>query len=319
MPNSPIIMAPQFFDLEAAADFLGNGAIEVPEFQAEILDLVRRRGVFGQRLNYVPATGQPTRYFEQTAIALGAFTDPRNISPSATSPTRIENSVTLRAVTGQINFSLFDVEVTQQQAMFAMLVAKDLHDLVEGTLQVEDKALWNGNNGLSAVTFNGVLNTSGITTGSIAPGASIVDSIRSQVAQMVNNQTYVVKPTAIYYSPVAGNYLEQEIKTNSYYVAGTQEVVAGVDVTTIRTQAGILPLIPAWEMPQLTGGPTGAQYPIVIMTENLMEYHYVTSQNPRVFQLGLISDLASKFVTIKFGTLVVKGASYAHAVLNLQR
>src|SRR5512143_1070156 len=55
--------------LSAAADFMGPGAIEVPRFESEILDLVRRRGVLGQRIRTVPATGQPSRYFEQRTIA----------------------------------------------------------------------------------------------------------------------------------------------------------------------------------------------------------------------------------------------------------
>jgi hypothetical protein len=51
-----------------AADYIGPGAIEVPLYQTEILDIVRRRGIFGQRIKQVPATGHPSRYFEETAI-----------------------------------------------------------------------------------------------------------------------------------------------------------------------------------------------------------------------------------------------------------
>ena len=48
-----------FSDMAAAADFLGPGAIATPMFAPEILDMVRRRGVLGQRIKSVPATGQP--------------------------------------------------------------------------------------------------------------------------------------------------------------------------------------------------------------------------------------------------------------------
>ena len=67
-------MNAQFIDLNAAADFLGPGAIEIDRYQTEIFDIVRRRGVFGQRIRQVPATGHPSRFFEQTAI----------VSPTAT-------------------------------------------------------------------------------------------------------------------------------------------------------------------------------------------------------------------------------------------
>jgi len=42
--------------------------MEVPLYQTEIVDIVRRRNLFGQRIRQVPATGHPSRYFEQTAI-----------------------------------------------------------------------------------------------------------------------------------------------------------------------------------------------------------------------------------------------------------
>jgi len=61
-------MTANFLDIHAAADYIGPGAIEVPLYQTEILDIVRRRNLFGQRIRQVPATGHPSRYFEQTAI-----------------------------------------------------------------------------------------------------------------------------------------------------------------------------------------------------------------------------------------------------------
>ena len=62
-------MKGRFVDLMAAADFLGPGAIEIDRYQTEIFDIVRRRGAFGQRIKQVPATGHPSRFFEETAIA----------------------------------------------------------------------------------------------------------------------------------------------------------------------------------------------------------------------------------------------------------
>ena len=56
-------MNAKFTEISAAADYIGPGAIEVPLYQTEILDLVRRRGVFGQRIKQVPATGHPSRFF----------------------------------------------------------------------------------------------------------------------------------------------------------------------------------------------------------------------------------------------------------------
>src|SRR5437762_13024838 len=150
-------MNAKFTDIHAAADFLGPGAVEVPMYQNEITDLVRRRGVFGQRIKQVPATGHPSRFFEETAIpspaASAGFVDPRNIAAPLVSPTRVERSVPLKALVAQINYNLFDLELGQQQSQFAFLQAKDLADSVEGLLRTHDVALWNGNDtSLSAPT-----------------------------------------------------------------------------------------------------------------------------------------------------------------------
>src|SRR6204780_2715363 len=141
-------MTANFLDIHSAADYIGPGAIEVPLYQTEILDIVRRRGIFGQRMKQVPATGHPSRYFEETAIpspsASSGFVDPRNIVAPLVSPTRVENSVPLKALVAQINYNLFDIELGQQQSQFAYLQAKDLTDTVEGVLRTHDVALWNG-------------------------------------------------------------------------------------------------------------------------------------------------------------------------------
>ena len=126
----------------------GPGAVEVPLYQTEITDLVRRRGMFGQRIKQVPATGHPSRFFEETAIpnpGAAGFVDPRNIVAPLVTPTRVERSVPLKALVSQINYNLFDMELGTQQKQFAYLQAKDLADTVDGVLRTHDVALWNGN------------------------------------------------------------------------------------------------------------------------------------------------------------------------------
>src|SRR5580700_11652615 len=199
-------MKANFLDLHAAADFLGPGAIEINRYQTEITDIVRRRGVFGQRIKQVPATGQPSRFFEETAIpsptASQAFVDPRNIQPVLQAPTRVERSVPLKALVSQINYNLFDMEVGTQQSQFAYLQAKDLIDTVDGVLHTHDVALWNGNDtSLSAPTTTQYFGAAGQIAGAgnvatITTTESIVDGIKSQIAQMVANTNFAVRPSA---------------------------------------------------------------------------------------------------------------------------
>ncbi len=323
-------MNAQFLDLHAAADFLGPGAVEVNRYQTEITDIVRRRGVFGQRIKQLPATGHPSRYFEQTAIAAAtaadAFVDPRNIVVKIAEPTRAERSVPLKALVSQINYNLFDVEVGQQQSQFAFLQAKDLADAVEGLMRTHDVALWNGTDtSLSAPTSLQYFGACGqIAAGAnetdIASNESIVDGLKSIIAKMVASSSYEVRPTAIYANPVLLDLIDREMKTVHNVILSTAEITGGLRVKTLSTQAGELPLIPEWSL-GYTGvpGSGSAVLPAYIVSEDMVEYHWLTDPNPRVFQLGLDGSLARQMVVVKFGAIVVKGASYAHHKVNVER
>src|SRR3954462_13194210 len=236
-------MTPQFIDLLAAADFMGPGAVEVNRYQTEITDIVRRRGVFGQRIKQVPATGHPSRFFEQTDIAAlaaaNAFVDPRNISPVVATPSRVERSVPLKALVSQINYSQFDLEVGAQQSQFAYLQAKDLTDAVEGLMRTHDKGLWNGTDtplstpptqqyygGAAQIKDGGNVPT-------IATTASIVDGLKSTIAQMVASSSYEVRPTAIYANPVLLDLIDREMKTSFNTVLATTEVTGGLRVKAL--------------------------------------------------------------------------------------
>ncbi len=323
-------MKAQFLDLNAAADYLGPGAVEVERYQTEITDLVRRRGVFGQRIKQVPATGHPSRFFEETAIAAPtaaqAFVDPRNIQPTLQAPTRVEHSVPLKALVSQVNYNLFDMEVGSQQSQFAYLQAKDLTDAVEGLLRTHDVALWNGTdtslNTPTTAQYFGVIGQieAGGNTTTITATASIVDGLKSTIAQMVANSAFEVRPTAIYANPVLLDLIDREMKTEFNVVLSTTEITAGLRVKTLSTQAGELPLIPEWALPYTgTPGSGSAVLPAYIVSEDMVEYHWLTDANPRVFKLGLPSSLMTQSVVVKFGAPVVKGASYAHYEVKVNR
>ena len=322
-------MNANFYDIHSAADYIGPGAIEVPFYQTEITDIVRRRGPFGQRIKQVPATGHPSRFFEETAIptpGTAGFVDPRNIVAPVVSPTRVERSVPLKAIVAQLNYNLFDMELGTQQKQFAYLQAKDLVDTIEGVMHSHDVALWNGNDtSLSTPTtaqYFGVaaqIATGGNST-TIATTASIVDGIKSAVAQMVANSSFAVRPTAIYANPVLLDLIDREMKTEFNVVLNTVEITAGFRVKALSTQAGDLPLIPDWTLSYTgTPGSGSAVLPAYIVTEDMIEYHWLSDPNPRVFQLGVPGSLAHQYVVVKFGAPVVKGANYAHYQVLVNR
>jgi hypothetical protein len=316
-------MNASFADIHAAADYIGPGAIEVPLYQTEIFDICRRSSPFGQRIKQVPATGHPSRFFEETAIpnpGTAGFVNPRSISPVVVTPTRIELSVPLKAIVAQINYNLFDIELGNQQQQFAYLQAKDLVDTVSGVMVAHDVALWNGNDtSLSSPTTTqymgvvGQIAASGGPAVTVPAGSSIVNGLKTAVATMVASNGYHVRPTAIYANPMLLDLIDQEMKTEFNVVLNTDNITGGVRVKMLSTQAGDLPLIPDWSLGYTgTIGSGSAQLPAYIVTEDLIEYHWLGDPTPRVFQLGLPNSMAYQYVAIKFGAPVVKGAGFAH-------
>jgi hypothetical protein len=213
-----------------------------------------------------------------------------------------------------------------QQSQFAYLQAKDLADTVDGVLRTHDVALWNGSDtSLSTPTTAQYFGcaaqiAAGGNTTSIAVGASIVDGIKSTIAQMVSSSSYGVRPTAIYANPVLLDLIDREMKTEFNVVLESKEITSGFTVKMLSTQAGNIPLIPEWTLPY-TGvpGSGSAVLPAYIVTEDMIEYHWLSEPNPRIFQLGVPGSLASQYVVVKFGAVVVKGANYAHYQVLVDR
>jgi len=323
----------QAIDLSAAADYLGNGAIETPDFEAEITDVVRRGTYSLQRIPSLPATGHPHRYFEQTAIATATSVDPRNIAATPSGPTRSERPAFIKAIVAQTNFGLFDREVTEQQGRFASVVAKDVNDILVSIQKRSAQMLWTGNDTSmsvpTTVEYMGALNQ--ITSqATIAVGASIIDGIKTQVALMIADPLFDVVPTALYMSAPLADLIDQEAKAQSLNLKEV-EVVAGVKVSGISTQAGVLPIISDPYIPKDGTGQFGfaapgvgnSNYFCVILTESMVERPVISgaahNPNPRLFQLGLIGNLSGQFIGLKFDTVIFKGPSYAHKVVAVVR
>jgi len=254
------------------------------------------------------------------------FGNARESTPLLESAQTMGIDLPLKALVSQINYNLFDMELGRQQSQFAYLQAKDLADTVDGVLRTHDVALWNGTDtSLSSPTTPqyfgaGAQIASGGNTVSIGTNASIVDGLKSTIAQMVSNSSFGVRPTAIYANPVLLDLIDREMKAEFNVVLNTRPIEGGLTVKTLSTQAGDIPLIPEWTLPYTgTPGTGNAVLPAYIVTEDLIEYHWLSDPNPRIFQLGVPGSLASQYVVVKFGAVVVRGSSYAHYQVLVDR
>ena len=233
----------------------------------------------------------------------------------------------LKAIVSQINYNLFDIELGDQQKQFAYLQAKDLVDTVSGVMVTHDVALWNGNDtSLSAPTTTQYMGVSGADRGRRQhrdrrpPRSRSWTRSKTAVAQMVANNGYHVRPTAIYANPVLLDLIDQEMKSEFNVVLNTDQITGGFRVKMLSTQAGDLPLIPDWSLSYTgTPGSGSAVLPAYIVTEDLIEYHWLGDPTPRIFQLGLPNSLTYQYVAVKFGAPVVKGANYAHYQVLVDR
>jgi hypothetical protein len=115
---------------------------------------------------------------------------------------------------------------------------------------------------------------------------------------------------------------EERLNHRQMPTMALNQVSAGLVVNAIATQAGLLPLIPEWA---LLNGATGASaiesgktdYKAVILMESMVEYHYLTTPEPRVFVLGLEGHLATRYAIVMFGAPVAKGRANATQAQNV--
>lgn len=318
----------QSIEVKAALQFQSPGALITDDFQREITDTLRRNSVLDGRMNYTPATGDISTYYEQNTINGGEAVDPRNITSTATSNPRTPHGVKIKAITNQVNFGLYDNLLGKQQNNFPELRAKDLDDMLNGVGLHHGKMLWRGTDTNLMVPTN--LQYVGLAkqitnTFSVGIGASIVSAICAKVASMIASEAYELMPTAIYIHPLAQFYLAEEEKLasfNSTHISNlSKTTIAGLSVQAIQTAAGVLPLIPEPFMPSAVNATrTGnTDYGFAIVTEKMLEYHYVGDKGILLYELGTTGNLAESYVAVKFGAPVAKGPSYAHAYGVVER
>ena len=283
-------------------------------------------------LSRFPATGHPSRYFEETAIPVAAasssFVDPRNIAPPIVSPTRVERAVPLKALVSQINYNLFDMELGKQQSQFAYLQAKDLADTVDGVLRTHDIALWNGTDtSLSSPTtaqYMGAVTQIAQGGNSVTIGVVAVDCRWPEEHHRADAFEHQLRrsPHGDLREPGAARPHRPRDEERVQRGAGvTSEITSGFTVKMLSTQAGNIPLIPEWTLPYTgTPGSGSAVLPAYIVTEDLIEYHWLSDPSIRASSSSDVpGSLASQYVVVKFGGVVVKGANYAHYQVLVDR
>lgn len=310
----------------------GNGFVQLPIWDKMILDLVGKRGTMLSRIATKKATGNPTRYIEkQPATKTASFQDPHNLSASKFNVIRVDKSAFVKAITNEIEFSHFDVEVGNQQDIFNGLQESDIRDMVNDLLTLQDSKLWVGSDtSLSASTTNeyvGLL-TQITQTGTIGSTTPILDAVRTEVARLSARTDYDVKPSVIVVNPMTLDLIEQEEQARENAVKQYEvELTGGIKVKGVMTCQGVLPIIADPYLP-LEGVKKGGEgedkddivsnnHKVAILSENLLTRYYVGSDKPRIFGFGIQDEsLNKKYMALQYDCIVAKGAEYAHTILT---
>lgn len=306
-----------FQSLSFAADYMGNGAIHVPVFDELILDRTRNRGIILDRIRTKPATGSPTRWFEKEPHENKAsFKGVRALGHDMdTQAKRTEKYATIHAIMNGTQFGHFDLEVTQQQAIYNRLKAEDLKDMIDDLLAFQNKALWTGAatsvDDTSSLEYCSIL-TQITQTGDVASGTRISEAICDAVAEMCAKVDYRVRPTAIYCNPAVARAIEKEEELFAKTIRMAEVTLKpGTRVKAIATTAGDLPIITDPFIPH-----SDEDFKIIIVDETLLERQYITTDRPRLYQMGIEPSLSQKFIALQYDTIIVKGGSFGHYALK---
>ena len=140
-----------------------------------------------------------------------------------------------------------------------------------------------------------------------------MDGLKSIVAQMVASSSYEVRPTAIYANPVLLDLIDREMKTRLQRGAVDRlKVAAGLRVKMLF-DAGWRSAVDPRRGLSYTGTPGLGHSKFCrayIVTRGLIEYHWLGDTDAAHLPTGSHRSLASPgLVAVKFGGLVVKGAS----------
>ena len=329
-----------FAAADTVADYNQSHYIEIPKFQDVMVDLLNRDVTILKRIQSLPATGHPTRYWEQTKLPHNAkFVDVRNgeangkygVENLDTDYGRVERSAFLKAMTSRITFSMFDSELVRQQKDMDKLFDKDMNDMIVDFLKTQNDAIWNGKaTSVMDSTSNeycGLITqiTDSMTVANpfdlnTETGVFLFDVIRTKVAEALADTRMGGRVSALYANPVTIDYLvNSELARKNLRInvsADKIDIGNGHLVPKIYTQAGELPLIPDPYI-KVTDAEGKKNHVIVGLNESLVERHYLTSDKPRLFKMGLGADLLDDYVAVLFDTVILKGAdSHAHFKIN---
>lgn len=318
--------AARMMDLSAAAPNIiyNNGAIIHDEYDRNLFDDLIRKFPVWDMIDKRPAVGDFTAGFLQSAYGTARMVDKRNIAFSGTSPTRSARTPQeIKAVTRDINFSIYDRSVYAQQGRrYGDLTQKDLQDVYTSMFKLWNDKFYNGDVNNDALEFNGLKALIGAGA-TVAAGSSVIKAICDQVVTMMNSTTKDVMPTHILVNAMVSKFISQEqMKAGDKWVFVTPSagITQNAMISFLDTAAGRLPLV-IDRFNTFTAG-TPNLYPCFIISADKLRWEYIeplgfAGPDPKLFEFPQETTLDQKFKGMMFGALDGDNFSDHFARLNV--
>lgn len=310
---------------------LANGAILVDHFDPIIHDDILREFPVWNLINKMPAVGDFTNGFEQTAIATARMADKRSMSYSATSPTRAARTPReIKAIVNDLTFGLYDRSVYAAQGrQFGDLDEKDIRDAAFSCLRLWNDQFYNGDIDSSALQFDGLKDSNMIGAGTtVTATTSVVKSIKQKVVDMIDTSARDVSPTHVLVNAQVREYISQEYrKDGDKFPEGDATFGQGADARSSRVQgidtaAGFLPVV-VDKFNSIVTSTTPSTYPTFIITAEKLSWQYIeplgmAGPEPKLFRIEATNALDYQHKTLMFGALELLGSTNHHARLNVE-
>lgn len=321
MNNRLVFSAPYKFNgnspygtFKAAGDFplpavsINEGhTLVVNEFDHDLKDYMNRNFPLGFKIRATESSGFPHAWNEQRAIPHNTINaDPRIGSgeqgkPDYTIKNFDENygrdnwqqALPRLHMTG-IRFDFFNRKMEEHYGSFNQdLIAKDISDMFVDYTKTVNNEFWNGSaTSLMDTTsweYMGVIKQieqNADNVSAVPDGDTIADALRTRIAKAAAQTKWLGAPDVLAMNPVTYDLLcrEEAKNTNGLYsIQITTQIVPGIDVPAIRTQAGTLPVVltPFIPLDDSTAG--SVTHKIVALNTSLIERIWLFYSSPLMF------------------------------------
>jgi hypothetical protein len=305
--------------------------IHLALFEDTIYDYLNRDLSIYNLIPSYEATGQPTLWFEQTKRPENEqFSSPTSLTYKAIDADygRVPKSAMIKCITSKFNVPFFNTLVARQQNALPDFVAKDIEDWAYSLKRfINTKLYYGSDTDLATPTtteYMGIMKQiTNIATKAYTDTAThITDILETEIAAMdsdiVNNTGSGNDLIIMMNGMTMDKWVKQERALNSNFRPETAEVRPGFNIPAIRTAKGLIPVITD-NFINTTAETGYTNHPIVVLNRRMVERRYIGSPDPMVFDWNMGNDqLTTDKLAVLFDNVIVRGGSFAHALVNYQ-